>query len=114
MTYGEQVAEKVKNQYYDESTGKWARYSFWSIQPEGYYKILLELKSKEAIDTLFGHRLWTRRLKKPKREPRRFWVNLYPDCKPAIHFSKDLAIENQSFNCSGTIEVVEVLKNDEK
>ncbi|MES2355584.1 MAG: hypothetical protein V4568_14540 [Pseudomonadota bacterium] len=63
MTYGKMVAEKWKRQYYDGRTKKWKEMDMWDMQPEEYHRVLLELRSKEAINALIGDS-WTRRLKK--------------------------------------------------
>lgn len=64
MTYGRIVAKRYKEQYFRKRTG-WKNYDAWQIQPEQYHMILLELKSKEAIEALVGGS-WTNRL--PKRK----------------------------------------------
>ena len=59
MTYGKIVAKRYKNQYFIKK--KWLIYSEWDIQPKEYYTILLELKTKAAIEALIG-KSWTRNL----------------------------------------------------
>lgn len=63
MNYGKIVAERYKKQYFKYK--KWKIYSEWPMQPEAYYLICKELKSKLAINLLLG-RSWTRRLPRIK------------------------------------------------
>lgn len=63
MTKGKIVAARYKKQYFRKRTG-WTTYSFWDMQPEQIHLILLELKSKAAIDALIGNDSWSKRLPK--------------------------------------------------
>lgn len=66
ITYGQIVAERFKKQYFKYK--KWKEYDSWNIQPESMHKILLELKTKEAINILMGNNSWTKRFPKTKGE----------------------------------------------
>jgi len=59
MTYGKIVAKRFKRQYYKKK--EWATFTFWDIQPEDHYTILLELRTKKAIEALIGSS-WTKNL----------------------------------------------------
>jgi len=64
MTVGEVVATRYRRQYWSKKYG-WRIFEGWQIQPEQIYLILLELKSKAAVDALMGSDSWTKRI--PKR-----------------------------------------------
>lgn len=66
MTYGEIVAERYKRQYFKYK--KWKTFEDWEMQPEQFHTILLELRSKTAIEALMG-KSWTRNL--PKQLPKK-------------------------------------------
>ncbi len=64
MTYGKIVAKRYKKQYCKRKI--WEEMDDWEIQPEQVHLILLELKSKAAINALMGTASWTKRLPKTK------------------------------------------------
>lgn len=67
MTYGQIVAARWKRQYFKRN--KWTKYSDWENSPEQIYTVLLELRSKTAIEALLD-KSWTRRLPKQPCEER--------------------------------------------
>lgn len=69
MTYGEIVAKRYKKQYCKRKD--WTEMDDWEIKPKQVHLILLELKSKEAIDALLGNDSWTRRLPRKLSAKRR-------------------------------------------
>lgn len=64
MRYGPIVAKRWRRQYFKR--GKWPSYDDWDVQPEDVYAILLELRSKRAIQGLVG-KSWVNRLPKKMR-----------------------------------------------
>lgn len=68
-TIGQIVAARFRKQYF--CNRKWLEFDQWYLQPEQMYTILLELRSKEAVDTLLGTSSWTRRLPKDCVKPGR-------------------------------------------
>ncbi len=66
ISYGRIVAERYRRQYYDGRTKKWDVFPDWPMQPKQYYTVLLELKSKEAIEALLNCS-WVRYL--PRKKP---------------------------------------------
>lgn len=58
MTLGQKVAARYKGQYCKR--GDWKEYEDWETQPRSMYLILIELKTKRAIDALLGNDSWTR------------------------------------------------------
>lgn len=60
MTAGERVAKRYKKQYCKRNV--WKEMEDWDLQPEQIHLILLELKTKAAIDALMGNGSWTKRL----------------------------------------------------
>lgn len=66
MTIGEIVAERYKKQYYTKRGG-WCLYKDWQIPPEKIYIILLELKSKAAVNALMQNDSWTRYIRQKNR-----------------------------------------------
>jgi hypothetical protein len=67
MRYGPIVAKRWKKQYYKRNT--WNIIGGFEPQPQEIYIILLELKSKTAINALVGPS-WTKRL--PVAKKRRY------------------------------------------
>lgn len=65
------IAERWRKQY--TYRGKWKTYEFWQTQPEQCYRVLIELKTIDAVESLLGQS-WTnyaRRMLKRKKKAKK-------------------------------------------